>query len=100
MDKEKRQKRIQQKANHVNRQVGLAKLGLSATPVGTGKPRDIEQPHRLQKRKAWNCGNPNCIHCANPRKIFGELTLQEQKHQEVCAEYSDRVVARERDIEE
>jgi len=26
-----------------------------------------------------NCGNPKCIMCANPRKTFEELTIQEQR---------------------
>lgn len=37
-----------------------------------------EQPHRLHKNTGMNCGNPNCIMCSNPRKIFHERTLQEQ----------------------
>jgi hypothetical protein len=26
-----------------------------------------------------NCGNPNCVMCANPRKVFKEKTIQEKR---------------------
>jgi hypothetical protein len=38
----------------------------------------IKQPHRLHKRSGMNCGNHNCMLCSNPRKIFHEITRQEQ----------------------
>lgn len=37
------------------------------------------QPHRLNKRNVFNCGDPSCIFCMNPRKSFGEITFQEKK---------------------
>lgn len=96
MDKAKRQKRFLQKARNLNRKVKLRKLSsLSGVP---GMPD--RQPHRLAEAPVFNCGNSNCVMCGNPRKFFGELTIQEQKHREVCAEYSDRVLAREQDLEE
>ena len=37
-----------------------------------------EEPHRYAKYHALNCGQKNCIFCANPRRLFGEKTLQEK----------------------
>lgn len=39
----------------------------------------IKEPHRLAKHHAMNCGNPGCMLCGNPRKIFGEMTAQEKR---------------------
>lgn len=39
-----------------------------------------ESIHVYNKHKALNCGNPNCVMCGNPRKVFGEPTLQEKRH--------------------
>lgn len=70
--KEKRQKRIRQKINHIQKQVKIRKkLNL---PYEDEK---LKEPHRLAKINAGNCGNPNCVMCGNPRKFFGELTKQE-----------------------
>lgn len=71
MTKEKRQKRFQQKIRHVLRQLKLRLLS------NLSDDRCIKEPHRLAKRSAFNCGNPNCVMCGNPRKFFGEETLQE-----------------------
>jgi len=30
-----------------------------------------------------NCGNPKCVLCMNPRKSFGEKTIQEQRLEQV-----------------
>lgn len=29
--------------------------------------RDLDQPHRMAKHHALNCGKPHCSICANPR---------------------------------
>jgi hypothetical protein len=68
--KEQHGKRIQQKKNYVKKQEKIAKeFGLP-----------VDEPHRLSKVAALNCGNPNCIMCSNPRKVWGELTIQEKRH--------------------
>jgi hypothetical protein len=60
--------------NAVNRQVKIAKAhGL------TGKDKAIKQPHRLAKHHAMDCGQPGCMLCGNPRKIFKERTAQEKR---------------------
>lgn len=38
-----------------------------------------KQPHRLHKYSCMNCGNSSCVMCGNPRKMFDERTIQEQK---------------------
>jgi hypothetical protein len=41
---------------------------------------DIKQPHRLHKRRAMDCGNPQCYLCGNPRKTHKDrLTAQEKR---------------------
>ena len=37
-----------------------------------------ESPHFFHKRHALTCGNSNCVLCSNPRKIWGEKTIQEK----------------------
>lgn len=65
----KRAKRRRLNTNAINRQKRIAKsLGL---PVAA--------EHRLSKMHATNCGDPNCAMCGNPRKFWGERTLQERK---------------------
>ena len=35
--------------------------------------------HRLGKVHATTCGDSNCVMCGNPRKFFGEPTVQEKR---------------------
>ena len=82
MDKTKRQKRFLQKARNLSRKVALSKLA-----VAPGTPGLVErQPHRLAEAPVFNCGNSNCVMCGNPRKFFGEVTLQEKQHADIAAE--------------
>lgn len=37
-----------------------------------------KESHRYAKHHALNCGQKNCVFCANPRKLFGEKTVQER----------------------
>ena len=39
----------------------------------------LRQPHRMAKHHAMNCGKPGCMLCGNPRKLFKELTAQENR---------------------
>jgi hypothetical protein len=50
----------------------------------TGFAHSHNQPHRYHKKKALNCGDPKCVMCANPRKVFGHKTLQEKKFEAVA----------------
>ena len=61
----------------VARQVKIAVA--SHNPTST-PGRDIKQPHRLHKRRAMDCGNPQCYLCGNPRKTHkNRLTPQEKR---------------------
>ena len=58
----------------VKRQVKIAKAhGL------TNKDKAVKEPHRLSKHHAMDCGQPGCMLCGNPRKIFKERTAQEKR---------------------
>jgi hypothetical protein len=67
--KEQHSKRIHQKQVKVDKQVKIAKA--------YGIP--VKEPHKLHKKHLLNCGDPNCVMCMNPRKAFGEKTIQEQR---------------------
>lgn len=66
--KDKHSKRIYQAEKQVARQLKIAKAH--------GFP--VNNPHRLSKMSATNCGDPNCVMCMNPRKAFNEDTIQER----------------------
>ena len=58
----------------VKRQVQIARQhGL------TDRDKAVKEPHRLAKHHALDCGNPGCHMCGNPRKFFGEPTVQERR---------------------
>lgn len=58
----------------IARQVKIAKAhGLSH------KDKAIKEPHRMAKHHAMDCGQPGCMLCGNPRKIFKERTAQEKR---------------------
>lgn len=59
--------------NAVKRQTKIAKSH------GFTDQSTLREPHRFHKHHAVNCGNPSCFMCANPRKIFKEKTIQEQR---------------------
>lgn len=58
--------------NAIKKQTKIAK-----SHQHTGKA--IKEPHRFNKHHAMDCGTPGCILCGNPRKIFKEKTIQEQR---------------------
>lgn len=39
-------------------------------------------PHKYHKSSPFNCGNPKCVLCMNPRKAFGEKSMQERKFEQ------------------
>lgn len=72
--RERHSKRLHADETHVKKRFRLLKDKHSL--VG----RNIErQPHRLHKISGMNCGNPNCILCMNPRKAWGDGTIQEKR---------------------
>ena len=71
--KVKRSRRIHSDKVKSKKQVKIAKqFGL-----------DNVEAHRYNKKHALNCGNPNCVMCGNPRKFFGEKTIQEQRFEQL-----------------
>ena len=68
-DKFKKSKRILKDENAVKKQLKIAKA--------YGVP--VDEPHKLVKKHALNCGNPNCLMCGNPRKVWKEKTIQEKR---------------------
>jgi len=75
LTKEKHSKRIHDKQTKINKQKKLTKLSCYKNPEDVS---DLKEPHRLHKRHAFNCGNPNCFMCGNPRKFFNDETMQEK----------------------
>lgn len=73
-DKFKNSKRRLKDENAVKKQVKIAKShGL------TDQDRTVKEPHRMSKHHAMDCGQPGCMLCGNPRKIFKERTAQEKR---------------------
>ena len=73
-DKFKNSKRRLKDENAVKKQTKIAKAhGL------TDKDKAVKEPHRMAKHHAMDCGQPGCMLCGNPRKIFKELTQQEKR---------------------
>jgi hypothetical protein len=67
----KRAKRRRLTTNAIERQKRIAKT--------CGIKHKHDQPHRYAKHHATNCGIPRCVMCGNPRRIFGDKTIQEKK---------------------
>ena len=71
-DKNRRSNRLHADDNAIRKQVKIAKAyGI-----------EIKEPHKLIKHHALDCGNPNCVMCGNPRKVWGEKTMQEKRFDE------------------
>lgn len=72
-ERHKRATRLQRTANAIKKQVRIAKA--------MGQHHMLEQPHRLAKQHALDCGNPECLVC-HSEKVFHKPTLQERKFNE------------------
>lgn len=72
LDKEKHSKRLHQEEAAIARQVKIAK----------SKGMDVKEPHKLAKHHALDCGQPGCMLCGNPRKVFKEKTVQEKRFEQ------------------
>ena len=75
-DRTKKAKRLHRTANAIKKQIRIAKNTWNAEHL-------LKQPHRFAKRHALDCGNPECIMCGNPRKVWKEKTIQEKRFDEV-----------------
>ena len=55
---------------------------------GNWNPKYNDEPHRLSKMNGVNCGNPKCLFCSNPRKLWNEKTIHEKSfHQKNLIDY-------------
>ena len=71
-DKFKKSKRILKDENAIRKQLKIAKAHNAP----------VESPHQFAKHHAMNCGNPNCVMCGNPRKMWNEKTIQEKSFEQ------------------
>ena len=69
--REKHGERFFQKIKKLARKLKLAKE--------YGYDHVLKNPHKYHKQSPFNCGNPDCVMCMNPRKAFKEKTMQERK---------------------
>jgi len=72
--REKHGERFFQKIKKLARKLKLAKE--------YGYEHALKNPHKYHKASLFNCGNPKCVMCMNPRKAFGEKTMQERKFEQ------------------
>lgn len=72
-DRLKHSKRIHQKESHMRHNQKIAALFLPENS------EILRNPHRLLDKSPVSCGNKKCVLCMNPRKAFGEKTIQERK---------------------
>jgi hypothetical protein len=67
----------------IDKQVELARnYGYHKLASGMEKWKYLTQPHRNHKTHIFNCGDPKCMMCANPRKVFKEKTIQEKRFEQ------------------
>jgi hypothetical protein len=71
-DKFKHSKRLLKDENAIKKQTKIAK----------SHGMQVENPHSLSKHHVMDCGQPHCAICGNPRKVWGEKTIQEKKFEE------------------
>jgi len=70
----KKSKRLQKDKAIIQTRVKVAK--------SHGMTKVIEQKNRLNKRHPLDCGKSNCGLCGSPRKLCGEKSIQEKKHEQ------------------
>jgi hypothetical protein len=75
-DKVKHSSRLSKVKNIIKKQLEIAKQHR----VANYKSKVEQEPHRLAKHHAMDCGNPECYTCGNPRKTHKDkLTAQEKR---------------------
>lgn len=75
LDKYKHSKRLLKNEAAIIKQVSIAKSHGVSSPV----------PGKREKTRAMTCGRSTCAMCGNPRKFFGDRTIQEQRmYQSTC----------------
>jgi hypothetical protein len=69
LHREQHSKRLHQKERHIARQMSIRKA--HSFP--------LDEAHKYHKVSGTTCGDSNCVMCGNPRKFFGERTIQERR---------------------
>lgn len=72
--KDKHSKRLHQKETKLANKLKLAKE--------YNHEHALKNPHKYHKKSLFNCGNPECVMCMNPRKAFEEKTMQERRFEQ------------------
>jgi len=70
-EKLKHSERIHQKETKLESKMRLAKE--------YNHEHALKNPHKYHKTSLMTCGDSNCVMCMNPRKAFGEKTIQERR---------------------
>ena len=70
--KELHSKRLHKEEAAIKRQVKIAK----------SHGVEVKEPHKFAKHHALDCGQPGCMLCSSPRKIFKEKTVQEKRFEQ------------------
>jgi hypothetical protein len=71
-DKVKHSRRISKTRDAEIRQVRIARAhGIT-----------VKEYHRYAKHHAMNCGRSFCLLCGNPRRVWREKTIQEQRNEQ------------------
>ena len=73
-DKKKHSERLHQKETKLQKKMKLAK--------DFHMDHALQNPHKYHEKSLFNCGNPKCILCMNPRKGWHEKTMQERKFEQ------------------
>ena len=81
---------INSRRRHKN-DVAIARQVRIAKQHGLGfHDKAIKEPHRMAKHHAMDCGQPGCMLCGNPRKIFKERTAQEKRMYQDVEKVTDK----------
>jgi serine/threonine protein phosphatase PrpC len=95
-DKIKNSQRRYADQTAIEKQIQLARnYGYHKLDSGMNNWRFLIQPHRNHKKHIFNCGDPRCYMCGNPRRWFKEITIQEKKFlQDKFHHYDDDDIVR------
>ena len=78
VERYKHSRRMHRKLAHISKQMGIRKMIFFNRDPGNKIGRG-DMPHRYHKLSGMTCGSSTCMMCGNPRKFFGERTIQEQR---------------------
>lgn len=67
------------KRRHADQTAIIKQVKIAKEHGFTEQDRAINEPHRMVKHHAMDCGQAGCVLCGNPRKLFNQLTTQEKR---------------------